>query len=1084
MSDHAWILENLAAYLTGGLEPAERERVEQHIAECPPCAAALADTRAMDTAMSGLFVEARPSAVLEDRVIQTLRKRSSKNSWRLPLPAWLPIAAAALVLIGLTGSMASQFLLHENSASPGAPEFRFSFLAGEDVTARPEATKDVAALAAESRQKTLERLDEASNFSSLTLSDESGLSNGIVRGRVSPNRPSLSTRRATISDGEQFAPPGGLPAQTSAPNSATYSGVAMGEGSVRSMTAPMTAPPPPATANMPAEPLSPAPSVAGERADVSAAKESLKVAEAAVEKHKTDTERWGSEVSRLEGEVKRGIVDSQVLLESQAQLKMSESSLKAAETAARKEKTQLASAQARAASFGIPFQPSKQLGFDSPDAAKDGKAGDIKGQSSSGPDSSGEKHAAGRDLALAETPQKKEQEKEKLALPPPGKSPEQPGPRKIIIRTGEIEYEVQSFDAAVATIARLVKSIKGGFIATVNSDKLANGKVRGSVVVRVPPENLDELILDLRTNLSKGGELKNQRIGSQDITKQYTDLESELKAARAMEERLLQIIKTGKGEIKDLLAAEKELGNWRTRIEKIEGELRYYANQVALSTLTITLYEKEITAPFAVIEREQVQMGIEVEDVDQAYQAAQKAVREAKGRITRAELKQPSQGQFSALLQFEVSPEAAGPLRDRLKQLGTVARFEVSRQEETQGGAGKPSDGKVKRSDTRFHVHFYNLTDVPPRETVVVSVACVDVETAMKTLLARVDKAAGRILSSNLTSTRGAQTQGDLHFQVKTALADAVLEDIKSAGEVMSLQVSETTNMETTRKKRGFQVRLWALEAAAARETDVIQLACTDVAASYRLVQEAVQKAKGRVRNAQLDEQDRRRVTATLDFEVRRADEDGVRAALLKAGAVYTRKVSRAADNGNVVDSKVHWQVAFLNQANIPPRETYVFGVEVADVDQTAAMLTALTGKRDGRTVEANISRDRKGQVIGKLIYDVPMAEVHELLDALKSTGAVRVQQSVKHPEVPDSPLAIARLEVTLSNTELIVPSDDGFGPNVRRGLSDSFAVLSWSLRILILGLCVLLPWALVIWAIYRLVVRLRRRTTPSAPAA
>jgi hypothetical protein len=94
------------------------------------------------------------------------------------------------------------------------------------------------------------------------------------------------------------------------------------------------------------------------------------------------------------------------------------------------------------------------------------------------------------------------------------------------------------------------------------------------------------------------------------------------------------------------------------------------------------------------------------------------------------------------------------------------------------------------------------------------------------------------------------------------------------------------------------------------------------------------------------------------------------------------------------------------------------------------------------------------------------------------------VQQSVKHPEVPDSSLAIARLDVTLSNTELIVPSDDGFGPNLRRGLSDSFAVLSWSLRILILGLCVLLPWALVIWAIYRLVMRLRRRTTSTAPAA
>ncbi len=318
---------------------------------------------------------------------------------------------------------------------------------------------------------------------------------------------------------------------------------------------------------------------------------------------------------------------------------------------------------------------------------------------------------------------------------------------------------------------------------------------------------------------------------------------------------------------------------------------------------------------------------------------------------------------------------------------------------------------------------------------------------------------------------------------MKTPLADAVLEDVKSAGEVMALQVREITNVETTRKKRGFHVKLWALESATARESDEIQLACADVATSYRGVLEAVAKIKIRVRNAQLNEQDRRNVTATLDLEVRRADEAVLRAALSKAGDTYTRKVTRAADADNVVDSKVRWQVTFLNQANIPPRETYAFGVEVADVDQTAALLSAsvLSGERPGRIVESNVSRERNGRVTGKLTYDVPLAKIHELLDQLKSSGTVRVQQSAKHPEVPDSPLAVARLDVTLSNKDLLVPSDDGFGPNVRKGLADSFAVLSWSLRILILGLCVLLPWALVVWAIYRLVVRMRRRTAPSA---
>ena len=55
-------------------------------------------------------------------------------------------------------------------------------------------------------------------------------------------------------------------------------------------------------------------------------------------------------------------------------------------------------------------------------------------------------------------------------------------------------------------------------------------------------------------------------------------------------------------QIKDLLNAEKELGIWRTKIEELEGEIRYYGNQVALSTLNISLYEKEIRAPSVITE--------------------------------------------------------------------------------------------------------------------------------------------------------------------------------------------------------------------------------------------------------------------------------------------------------------------------------------------------------------------------------------------------------------------------------------------------------------------------------------------------
>jgi hypothetical protein len=1009
MSEHTWVLENLAAYLTDGLEPAERERFEQHTADCAPCTAALADARSMDAMLTGLFIEARPGPAMEDHAIQALRTRTLDGGWRLPISGWLAVAAAAVLLLGFTGALTSQWIAAGGLPFPGRLGSRKE---PDSLTALDQlAQLTRAAVVDEITKEPIRDLAESDLGPDNPLGFyPPAMKLKVKAGSIIHNRASnLSTSAAMAAASE--APPA-TPPPTAAAGGMMPPGGGMGMmGNLGGMMG-----------GMPGQPMT---SGGG-----AAAVTNGSVAQ-------TVNPYFGSTYN---------LPYSYTTPAPAGQPAAPTSGPQPSRFAPSKQMTDLYVADPQK----TPPAPSKK-----PELA----ALDDAVRSASGKDR-GEKPAA-------------------------AKGEEQAGPRKIVIRTGEIEYEVASFDAAVATITRLIKPIKSGFIATVNSDKLANGKVRGSVVVRVPPESLDGLILDLRTDLGKNGELKNQRIGSQDITKQYTDLESRLRAARAMEERLLKIIKDGKGEIKDLLAAEKELGNWRERIEQIEGELRYYGNQVALSTLTITLFEKEIAAPFGIVERERVQMGVEVEEVDQALQAAQKAVREAKGRITKSELKQPSQGQFSAILDFEVPPDAAGPLRDRIKQLGTVARLDIDRVEETEGGSGKPADGKTRRSDTRFHLHLYNLTNVAPRESVFISLAVVDVEAARKTVLARVDQAAGRVLSSNFNRAPSDQNQGDIHFEVKSAEADAVLEEIKGAGEVMRMQVTENANaQDTTRKKRGFQVQLRALGAVQARETDIVKIASADVAQGYRAVQEAVAKAKGRMLNAQLNEKDRQNITATLDFEIRRTEEAALQAALKDAGDIYTRDVTRAPDNENVVDSKVHWQLTLINQSAIPPRQTFVFGIEVRDVDQTAAAFSAMVSERRGRTVGANVSRERSGRITAKLIYDVPAAKVHELLDRLRASGSVRVQRSEEHPEVPDSPLAVARLDVTLSNETLLVPSDEGFWTNIRQGLSTSFKALSWSLMVVIIGVCVVLPWALVLWAIYRLVLRLRRKTGPAAPPA
>ena len=566
--------------------------------------------------------------------------------------------------------------------------------------------------------------------------------------------------------------------------------------------------------------------------------------------------------------------------------------------------------------------------------------------------------------------------------PEPNPAPSPEPMRRVVIRSGDIEFEIESFDAALATVTKLVTGIKGAFVATVNSDKLTNGKVKGAITVRVPPEQLDGLVLDLRRELGKGGELKGVRLASQDITKMYTDLESRLRAARTMETRLLQIIKEGKGEIKQLLEAEprtRRVG--RTKIEETEGELRYYANLAALSTLTITLAEKEIRVAAVTTEVERVQAGVEVEDVDKAYQQLLAAVVEAKGRVTKSEMKQLSAGQFNATFHFEVAADQSGPLRDRLRMLGRVARLEIDRALSTEGGT-LPGDAKPKRGDTVFLVQLYNLANVAPRETA------------------------------------------------------------------------------------------------------TLQIAVTDVPAAYQALRDAVAKTTGRVQVAQLNEQDRQNVTAQFDFEVRRAEEGAARAALDTAGETLSRQVGRAAESDSVTDSKVLYRVTLLAANRLKPRETTGLLVEVADVDGSATLLSAQVSEAKGRQVDAKLDRDSSGRSVAKLVFEVPLMAAPGLVERFKSAGTVRASQSVRDPQAPEGRYATARIYVTLTNIEAIVPADGGLLSKVRQGLTISVSWLLTSVTWLVIGLCVVLPWAILGFGGYRVVRSITRPTPPAGRRA
>jgi hypothetical protein len=346
-------------------------------------------------------------------------------------------------------------------------------------------------------------------------------------------------------------------------------------------------------------------------------------------------------------------------------------------------------------------------------------------------------------------------------------APPEPITTRKIVRSGEMEFEVPSFDAAVMTITGLVNEIKGAFVATMNSEKVANGKVRGTVSVRVPPEQLDSLVLGLRRELGKG--LKGQRLGCQDISKQYADLESRLRAARTMEERLLQIIKTGKGEIQDLVQAEKEVGVWRTKIEEIEGEIRYFANLVALSTLTITLHEREVSP------RKTTVLRLAMRDVPAGYRKLQEAVSKANGHIMNAQLNGDATQYVVGQLDFDVRHEDQATIDAVLSEIGEVYSRNV---------VFAPADENVMDDKVRMRISLNSAVDLKPRKNATLAVEVTDVEKTTATLSTAVADSGGSIFLSGVTHKRDGSDVAKLVFDVPLGSAAELVEKLKGAGRI------------------------------------------------------------------------------------------------------------------------------------------------------------------------------------------------------------------------------------------------------------------------------------------------------------
>jgi hypothetical protein len=156
----------------------------------------------------------------------------------------------------------------------------------------------------------------------------------------------------------------------------------------------------------------------------------------------------------------------------------------------------------------------------------------------------------------------------------------------MIIRTATALIEVDSLEPAVAAMQQLAARV-GGYVGGTGIQTGKNQLRQAFIEVKVPAGRFDEVI----SGLKPIGKLESVNVAAEDVGEEFVDVTARMDNARRLEQRLIGLLATRTGRLKDVLDVEQSLSRVREEIERYEGRIRYLQAHTAMSTLSVTVHE-------------------------------------------------------------------------------------------------------------------------------------------------------------------------------------------------------------------------------------------------------------------------------------------------------------------------------------------------------------------------------------------------------------------------------------------------------------------------------------------------------------
>jgi hypothetical protein len=180
-----------------------------------------------------------------------------------------------------------------------------------------------------------------------------------------------------------------------------------------------------------------------------------------------------------------------------------------------------------------------------------------------------------------------------------GFSAPSPSAERLVIQNASLSIVVDDPERSMASISDLAEEF-GGFVTSsyLYQTTLGNGLQvpSANITIRVPAERLQEALDRIQSGANDV--LTTNRSG-QDVTAEYTDLQSRLRNLEDAEVLLRQIMEQAT-DAEDILTAFNQLNSITEQIEVLKGQIQYYEESAAMSAISVELIASQAVQPITI----------------------------------------------------------------------------------------------------------------------------------------------------------------------------------------------------------------------------------------------------------------------------------------------------------------------------------------------------------------------------------------------------------------------------------------------------------------------------------------------------